>query len=105
MSSRIESFWNAEGHQQSWLALQEVIEEVGYNQLPCSQAPDLYHPNSNEKHFLKTVTDACQKCPIIQPCGAYALKHEKEGIWGGMTASARHRMRRAGKLDSVGKSD
>tara|TARA_R110001606_G_scaffold227876_1_gene375939 strand:- start:276 stop:584 length:309 start_codon:yes stop_codon:yes gene_type:complete len=98
LNDRIKSFWNAKGHHQSWLALQEVIEEVGYNQLPCAQAPDLYHPNSNEKHFLQTVTDACKQCPIIKPCGAYALKYEKEGIWGGMTASQRQKIRRAGKL-------
>lgn len=98
MSDKLRYFWSAKGHNQSWMALQEVIEEVGYDQLPCRQAPDLYHPNADEKYFLKLATDACQKCPIINACGAYAIKYEKEGIWGGMTASARHKIRKAGKL-------
>lgn len=98
MNDKLKSFWGAKGHHQSWLALQEVIEEVGYGQLPCAQAPDLYHPNADEKYFLNIATEACKKCPIIDPCAAYAIKYEKEGIWGGMTASARHKIRRASKL-------
>jgi hypothetical protein len=36
---------------------------------------------------------ACNTCPLIQMCAAYAIKHENFGVWGGMTAQERYEAR------------
>lgn len=37
----------------------------------------------------------CAGCPVIRPCLDYALKHEKEGVWGGTTEDERKRIRKS----------
>ena len=27
---------------------------------------------------------ACERCPVQKPCASWAIKHNEEGIWGGM---------------------
>lgn len=89
--------FKAKGQYQSWLQLQEMIDEVGIDHLPCSQAPDFYHPSGEEKYNLDMAKKACLGCPLLQPCGIYAVKYEKEGVWGGMSASERSKIRRASR--------
>lgn len=77
-----------------WRKLADAASEVG-DHLPCRQAPDLYFATVGEMHEIRLAKKACQPCPIRAMCLEYALKHnEHEGIWGGMTASERKKIRR-----------
>ena len=37
--------------------------------------------------------DICAECPMIAACRAYAIKHENNGVWGGLSAKERFIMR------------
>lgn len=38
----------------------------------------------------------CQRCPLRRPCLQYAIDTNQHfGVWGGLTTSERHRVRRA----------
>ena len=89
--------FKAKDQYKAWLQLQDMIDDVGLDHIPCSQAPDFYHPSSDEKYYLELAKKACVTCPLLKPCGIYAIKYEKEGIWGGMSANERLKLRRAAK--------
>lgn len=36
---------------------------------------------------------ACRMCPILSECREYAIEHETQGFWGGLTMSDRQRLR------------
>jgi WhiB family redox-sensing transcriptional regulator len=38
--------------------------------------------------------EVCATCPVLLDCRAHALRHEREGVWGGTTAKERRRLRR-----------
>jgi len=40
----------------------------------------------------------CRTCPVIQACRSFAIPREEFGVWGGLTANQRLRIRR-GHLD------
>lgn len=42
---------------------------------------------------MPVVLAACQACPLAGPCAEWALQHEEYGVWGGLYASQRVRMR------------
>ena len=37
--------------------------------------------------------DICAECPMIAACRAYAMKHENYGVWGGLSADERYKLR------------
>lgn len=37
----------------------------------------------------------CASCPVQKACTDWGLKHEKYGIWGGLTPNERERIRKA----------
>jgi WhiB family redox-sensing transcriptional regulator len=37
--------------------------------------------------------DICAECPMIAACRAYAMKHENNGVWGGLSADERFELR------------
>ena len=43
--------------------------------------------------------DICAECPMIEACRAYAMKHENHGVWGGLSAEERFKLR--GNQDAV----
>lgn len=94
MTGKIFNPFAERGHFQAWMTLQNCIEEVGQDHLPCSQAPDLYHPSQEDRYYAILAQKACDKCPIKAQCGAYAIRYEQDGIWGGMTAGERIKIRR-----------
>lgn len=47
--------------------------------------------------------DICAECPMIQSCRNYAMKHEDYGVWGGLTAGERFKLR--GNKDAFNPSD
>lgn len=84
------------------LELADLAREQG--PVPCENAPDLYYPeqeivrgyarNSSLGNFA-ILKEMCNKqCPIRNECLEYALKHnERYGIWGGMTAPERKKLK------------
>ena len=36
---------------------------------------------------------ACKSCPILSECREYAIEHETQGFWGGLTMSDRAKLR------------
>ena len=39
----------------------------------------------------------CATCPVLEECGAYAMVHAPDGVWGGMNANERSRLRPSGR--------
>jgi WhiB family redox-sensing transcriptional regulator len=79
-----------------WLQLAKACDEVGDDHLPCRQAPDLYFASQSEHYYTRLAVEACKRCPLMQQCGEYAIRHnETEGVWGGLTVGERKRMRRS----------
>jgi WhiB family transcriptional regulator, redox-sensing transcriptional regulator len=77
----------------AWLTLAKLADEVGDN-LPCRQAPDLYFAGQGETYETNLAKKACKSCPIQEQCLSYALTFkEHEGVWGGLTAGERKKIR------------
>jgi WhiB family redox-sensing transcriptional regulator len=57
----------------------------------CSSLdPELFYPFTSEKVDTDRAKAVCFQCPVIGPCGEYALaRREPHGIWGGMTEEER----------------
>ena len=54
---------------------------------------DLFFPDSDNQVGVKAAARVCAGCPIRTPCAAWALEHEGHGVWGGMSAAARKRLK------------
>lgn len=63
---------------------------------PCTQiGTDWYFPavgQASSKAFLK-VREACGRCPMREQCLEYSLFHERYGVWGGLGAVERAKLR------------
>lgn len=63
---------------------------------PClSTDPDAFFPAEvmlGER--ASTLRRICGNCPTREPCLTWALHHEPEGFWGGMTPNERKQYRR-----------
>jgi len=67
----------------------------------CGQVPDVYYPEETTQPARSTWTakQVCNRCPIINECGQYALEaNEIYGIWGGMTAHERRILRKNSRI-------
>lgn len=81
--------------------LADKVTELGLDHLPCAQAPELFFPDRHDAGngnyapgILRLAVKACEGCPLKIDCGRYALEFGEEyGVWGGMTASERARIR------------
>lgn len=59
----------------------------------CQQDPELWWSTSTPD--IRAAKAYCSDCPLIEECGAYAIAaREPYGVWGGMDAAERHRVRR-----------
>jgi WhiB family redox-sensing transcriptional regulator len=67
----------------------------------CGQVPDIFYPEETTQPSASTklAKEICERCPIINECGQYALE-EKEpfGIWGGMTTHERRMLRKNSRM-------
>jgi len=64
---------------------------------PCQEFPDVFFPDDWEQASKATATakDYCKSCPIMLDCGLYAIEaKEPHGVWGGMTAHERRKIRK-----------
>lgn len=56
--------------------------------------------SENPADRLRAVT-LCETCPYVEPCAAYAIPlADLHGVWGGLTAEDRQRIRRAEGIKS-----
>ncbi|HHC08417.1 MAG TPA: WhiB family transcriptional regulator [Actinobacteria bacterium] len=62
----------------------------------CAGAPlDLFFPESDLPEAAAAALAVCATCDVREACLAFALAtNQTEGIWGGMTADERRRLRR-----------
>lgn len=59
---------------------------------PCrSGDPERYFPTTGND--MSDLGKVCRGCPFIDPCLAYALHHDVDGVWGGTSAAQRKRIR------------
>lgn len=76
-----------------------VLEEAG--NIPCASFPDAYFPQHNADGAYSTLLvqsaiKGCIECPLMTACADYAIEAGEEyGIWGGLTAIQRRKMKRA----------
>ena len=79
-----------------YLALAEAIREHG--EPPCATTdPELYYPPKGLQASveIRMAKMLCERCPVKSECLTYAVTAgEIYGIWGGLTANERSRMRR-----------
>lgn len=56
---------------------------------------DLFFPVGEDEETVALAKAVCDVCPVREACLGYALStNQPEGIWGGMTAPERRRLRR-----------
>lgn len=68
------------------------------NHAACrSNDPELFFPiGPYDTDRIRRATAVCRRCPVIDPCLAWALRTGQDsGVWGGRTAEERRRMRGA----------
>ncbi len=62
---------------------------------PGKVAPEIFFPDSRTDYASAPALQACQWCPVRQPCRDYALAHPGlHGVWGGLTQADRDRIHR-----------
>lgn len=78
----------------------EVVPDTSWaDQANCrGHDPNLWFPNGGstweERKQIRLALDTCRQCPVKGPCLDYALRYEREGIWGGRTQREREALRR-----------
>jgi WhiB family redox-sensing transcriptional regulator len=56
--------------------------------------PDLWHPEKGDAGAAAIAKRLCMDCPVRDQCLQDALDHdERYGVWGGLTARERYRLR------------
>lgn len=56
---------------------------------------DLFFPSvGNEQIAARVTRRICRDCAFQQPCAEYALRHDEDGFWGGLTSRERNVIRR-----------
>ena len=73
---------------------------------PCMNTdPELFFPDQDANvNLYQVAKQLCAQCPIIQQCLEYALKTDEQfGVWGGLTAFERRKLKRGGKI-AIGKA-
>lgn len=66
-----------------------------------SQDPDLWFPAHGNRAGAEQAKAVCAECPARQPCLEWALKYEREGVWGGTTPHERQKIRRDARSASA----
>lgn len=75
--------------------LWKAMDEMDSPQ-PCENYPDAFFPDYTEPGSISMARDAislCDECPVKALCGAYGMRWEEDGIYGGTTARERKDMR------------
>ena len=83
------------------IALHDLIMEKTGGNPPCQNFPDAFNANKDEIHLATYAKSLCAECPVKRACAEYAIKHESEGFWGGLTARERKSLRAKGQETSL----
>ena len=55
----------------------------------------MFFPEFGEDRVLiSQLKSICGRCPHLQECAEWGIKKERYGIWGGLTAGQRNKIRR-----------
>lgn len=66
-------------------------------QAECKGMPiDIFYVEEDEP--TDDAKAICRRCPVIKDCREYALLHEREGFWGGLSEAERRSVRRKKKI-------
>ena len=81
------------------MALNEFLfepEEDWRAEAACTGADsDVFFPVAEESVETDRAKAVCSACPVQEACLQYALTtNQTDGVWGGMTATERRRLRR-----------
>ncbi len=62
----------------------------------CARRPDVdFFVSPEDAPGVERATAVCASCPVAAECLAFAIEtNQPDGIWGGMTATERSRLRR-----------
>ena len=56
--------------------------------------PDLWFPENSATATGTTAKRVCLQCPLLEPCREHGIRHERHGIWGGLSERDRRQVRR-----------
>lgn len=81
------------------LALNDLLfepEESWRDQAACAGSDnDIFFPAGEDDEIVAPAKAICAACPVKDDCLQYALAtNQTEGVWGGLSASERRRLRR-----------
>ncbi len=81
------------------LALHDLTWEPNEDwrrQAACAEAPtELFFPTEEDPAGSRVAKEICAACPVREACLQFALStNQTEGVWGGMDADDRRRLRR-----------
>lgn len=66
-----------------------------------NEDPDIFYPDMATTHGQKVAKFAitlCKECPVRLKCAQHGIRHERYGVWGGMTEGERSRYRTKNKI-------
>lgn len=71
-------------------------QEPWYEEAACASYPaELFFPPSDAPSAANAAKAICEGCPVREECLSFALETaQAEGVWGGMNAGERRRLRR-----------
>ena len=56
---------------------------------------DIFFPSDESEDAARAAKEVCATCPVAETCLQYSLStNQAEGVWGGLDANERRRMRR-----------
>lgn len=70
----------------------------------CAQTdPEIFFPEDG-RNVTKSVYRICQLCDHVVECAEWGIKHERFGVWGGLSNFKRRKIRRQRniKIEEVG---
>ncbi|MEA2023127.1 MAG: WhiB family transcriptional regulator [Actinomycetota bacterium] len=71
-------------------------QEPWYEDAACASYPaEVFFPPGDAPSEANAAIAICESCPVREECLSYALETaQAEGVWGGMDAGERRRLRR-----------
>ncbi|WP_405794063.1 WhiB family transcriptional regulator [Streptomyces sp. NBC_01506] len=58
----------------------------------CAETdPEIFYPERGDS--VTAALEICMGCPVRRACADYAIEHEAEGVWGGLSAKQRRAIR------------
>lgn len=81
-------------HRRDMITFLDAIDNAPV-QVPCVNFPEAFYPIQDEYKTtdIRIAKSLCETCPVLNECAVFAFKWEDEGIWGGLTARERLRIK------------